>query len=337
MRIPYRTRKALTHAAAVLFILLLLAVLVWVCWTVWLGRFVLYTRDGATLDFSLSAVPVGQTAQPPEAGEPVDIYYNEGDNAIRPTGELEQLVGYYVEPEQLKKDIAQVKEQISSLPLETPILIDVKNIQGGFFYSSSVGQTRAGSIDTEAMDELIHSLAQSGRYLIARLPALRDYEYARNNILDAITDRRGYVWVDSDYCYWLDPTRQNSVSYLISIINELRSLGFDEVVLTDYDIPEEAHVIFSADRTQVLTDLANTLMASCGSGSFAISFVKTREFTLPDGRTRLYVTGADAANLAGIAAGTGLPDPEIRLVFLADNNDTRFESYSVLRPLSTAH
>ena len=337
MRVSYRTRRAFRHAAVALLILLLLAVLVWICWTVWLGRFVIYTREGAKLDFSLGAVPVGQTALPPDGGSPVGIYYNEGEDAIRPMGELEQLIGYYVEPEELRKDIEQVKEQIYELPLSVPVLIDVKTIQGGFYYSSNVGETRAGSVDTEAMDELIQFVTRSGRYCIARLPALKDYEYCRNHILDAITDRRGYVWVDTDYCYWMDPTKQNSVSYLIAIINELRSLGFDEVVLTDYDIPEEAHVIFSADRAQVLSDLANTLLASCGSNSFAVSFVKTRDFTLPEGRTRQYITGADASNLAGIVAATGLPDPEVRVVFLADNNDTRFEDYSVVRPLSTAH
>ena len=337
MKIPYRTRKALTRAGIVLLIAALCAGLVWLCWTVWLGRYIVYTRDGAALDFSLSQNFDGEPAVPPEKGEPVSIYYNEGDNAVSTSKELEKMNGYYVELSQLKGSIPQVREQILALPEDAAILVDVKNSQGGFYYSSSVRDTRSGAIDTAAMDELIKFLKQSGRYTIARFSALRDYEYARTNILEGITDRRGYVWMDNDHGYWLDPTRQKVVTYLVQTVNELRELGFNEVVLTDFDIPQEEHVIFSADRSKVLTDLASTLVTTCGSDTFCISFQKTREFTLPEGRCRLYAECGDATSAASMAASSGLADPSIFLVFLTENYDTRLEDFSVLHPLSSAH
>lgn len=337
MKIPYRTRKALSRSAVIVLILALCAGLLWLCWMIWLGRYVLYTRDGAVLDFSLSQAFSGEAAQPPEQGEPISIYYNEGDNAISTSKELQRLTGYYVELSQLKENIAEVKAQIQALPEEAAVLVDVKNTMGGFHYSSTVRETRASSVDTAAMDDLIQFLKQSGRYAIARLPALRDYEFARTHVNDAVNDRRGYVWIDSTRCYWLDPTRQNIVTYLVQTINELRELGFDEVVLCDYDIPEDRYIVFSKDRSQVLTELASTLVTTCATDRFAVSFVKTREFTLPEGRCRLFTESTDAAGAAAYAAASGLADPSVYLVFLTENYDTRFEEYGVLHPLSSAH
>ena len=54
MNIPYRTRRTLRHfflgiGAAVLFAALLL-----VLWMMWLNRYVIYSQDGAKIDFTLS-------------------------------------------------------------------------------------------------------------------------------------------------------------------------------------------------------------------------------------------------------------------------------------------
>ena len=56
---------------------------------------------------------------------------------------------------------------------------------------------------------------------------------------------------------------------------------------------------------------------------------------LPEGRSRLYLENVSAKNAAAIAATTQVADPAINLVFLATTNDTRFNDYSVIRPIST--
>ena len=53
MNIPYRTRQTIKRVAVISLIAILVLALVWLCWFVWLKRFVVYTRDGAVLDFSL--------------------------------------------------------------------------------------------------------------------------------------------------------------------------------------------------------------------------------------------------------------------------------------------
>ena len=43
-----------------------------------------------------------------------------------------------------------------------------------------------------------------------------------------------------------------------------------------------------------------------------------------------------ASELKSVAEQTALADPTIKLVFITDLNDTRFDDYSVMRPLDTA-
>ena len=98
MNIPYRTRRILYWVAVIAAIVILVATVAWLCWFTWLSRFVVYTRDGAVFNFSLSqSIPEGTVARPPEQGEQVPIYYNEGENAINTSTELTQLTGYYIE------------------------------------------------------------------------------------------------------------------------------------------------------------------------------------------------------------------------------------------------
>ena len=91
------------------------------------------------------------------------------------------------------------------------------------------------------------------------------------------------------------------------------------------------------DKQELIATAAKTLVDSCGSEYFAVSFTGSADFSLPEGRSRLYIRSSAAAEAPQIAEATGLEDPAIRLVFLTENHDTRFEEYSVLRPLSAAH
>ena len=58
---------------------------------------------------------------------------------------------------------------------------------------------------------------------------------------------------------------------------------------------------------------------------------------MPEGRSRMYLTGMDAAQAASAAQNSGIADTAVKLVFLTELHDTRFNVYSVLRPLSGAH
>jgi len=343
MKIPYRTRSLLKRLGITALAVLVTVTLVLFFWFVWLQRFVVYTRDqGAVLDMSAPQDwGSGQLAVPPEEEDPVPIYYNEGENALHVTRELSQLVGYYADRASLEKDIDAVFDQVRALPRGTPVMLDIKNPKGAFFYSSQVSQQRSSKIDPPVMDELIETLDKSGCYLIARLPALRDYHYGREHTRDGLPTAKGYLWVDrtdGGYYYWRNPGEQGTQSYLIQIITELKSLGFDEVVFDDFRIPTSKDIVFSGDRAETLAQAAQTLVTVGATESFTVSFVgMPGEFTLPEGRCRLYVDGVSAADAQSVAENSGITDPAIRLVFLTEVHDTRFNEYSVLRPLEAAH
>lgn len=342
MSIPYRTRQALRNLFTTVLIIALAAAIVWFLWLLWLNRFVVYTRGGAVFDFGISMeMPQGEEALPPTEGVEVDIYYNEGENAIGPvTTELKQLVGYTISAEMLQGDISKLCAQVEKLPTGTPIMIDVKNIRGDFFYNTSLGTTYS-EIDADALESMIKTLRGKGYYLIARLPAFRDYWYGLNNVDHGLFTKSRYsLWLDksdSKYAtYWLNPASEGALTYLRDIIFEIRNLGFDEVVFWEFRFPDTDKIYLDGDKDQAITDAALMLVKACSSETFAVSFTGSdATFPLPEGRSRLYLSGVAAADAATLAAQTGLADPEIRLVFLTDLMDTRFDDYGVLRPLPT--
>lgn len=338
MNIPYRTRCALKRGGQILLAVFSVALVVWLCWMLWLNRYVIYTReDGAVLDFQQSAqLPEGEVARPPEK-ENVSIYYNEGDNAVNTSRELTQLNGYYIDTDALQGGIDTVMEQLKALPKDVPVLVDVKSIYGNFFYSSTVSSNRSSTISTEDMDKLLDYLKKNGTYTIARVPALRDYNYGLHHVSDGLPTAGGYLWMDDDSCYWLNPDSEGTISYLVQIVNELKEKGFSEVLFTDFYFPQTDAIVFKGDKTEALSKAASTLVTTCGRDYFCVSFLWETDFALPEGKCRLYRKDAQASELQSIAQSSGLTDTATQLVFLTEIHDTRFDEYSVLRPLSAAH
>lgn len=337
MTIPYRTQRVLKRILTVLLVLAVVLAAVWACWTIWVRRYIVYTADGsARLDFNLPPISGGELAVPPE-GMDISIHLDRDDEMAGGSTELTQLAGYYVEPETLS-DLAGVKAQIQALPAGTAVMVDVKGAQGDFYYSSVVGSRRSNRVNTEAMDDLIAYLKRSNVYAIARIPALRDYTYGLNHVPDGVHHSSGgYLYMDDDGCYWLHPGSEGTLSYLTQIIMELKNLGFDEVVLDDFCFPETTSILVNGDKAELLSRAANVLLTACATDRFAVSFVKSGEFTMPQGRTRMYLEGLDAAQAADAAQNSGVADPAVNLVFLTELHDTRFNIYSVMRPLSGAH
>ncbi len=337
MNIPYRTRQILKRAAIGLLIAAVAIGVFLSLWFFWLQRFVVYTPDGVVFDFSLDgAVNKGELLQKPEPQPTIAIHYGD-DGKLETNTELAQIIGYYINTEALQ-DMAAVRSQLQQLPSGTPVLVDVKDIYGSFFYSSAVGAQKNANIAPQDMDALIALINERDLYAIARLPALRDYAYGLHHVPDGLPAPGGYLWADEFYCYWLNPSSEGTINYLVQIISELKNLGFDEVVLSDFCFPDTDGIVFNGDKQEALATAAKTLVTTCTTSSFAVSFVGTdATFALPEGRSRLYLQGVTAAEASSAAQQTGIADPAIRVVFLTEVHDTRFDEFSVLRPLAAAH
>ena len=339
MRIPYRTQQFLKRLAVALLLLAVVGALVWGLWLLWLQRFVTYTRtEGAVLDFDTpQTMQPGEAAVPPEE-TPVEIYYNEGDGKVNLSTELTQLNGYYVTGSALIADPAAVWDQIQALPKGTAVMLDVKSVYGTFYYSTGTGRPLNSSVDIPAVDSLIARLTASGYYAIARVPALRDREYGLNNTNEGLPVSGGYLWMDEDGCYWLNPARSAIISYLTDIATELRNLGFDEVVFEDYYFPETDSIVFSGDKTQTLEETAQKLVDNCATQSFAVSFVSDGSWEAPEGRSRIYREDInDAIKLMELTENLTMENPEAKLVLITNNLDTRFEVYGLMRPIELAY
>ena len=337
MSIPYRTQQRLKRLAVILLVAVLVSAVVLLCWFLWLDRYVVYTRNGVYLDFERSSEDlVGEPAVPPGEDNLISIYYNEGDDAVETGTDLSQMSGYYIDYDALVKGIDGIKQQLEALPAGTPVMLEVKNSFGSAYYNSSTIPYRSDTLDPAQVDELIRFLNQQGLYTIACLPALRDYCYGLDHQQNGLPTSGGYLWADEDYRYWLDPTKEGTISYLTDIANELRVLGFREVVFLDFYFPDTESIVFHADKQQALESLAQHLITTCGTNTYAVSFETVGEFTLPEGSSRMYKTGVDANEAKNIAETSGVSDVLTRLVFVTDLYDTRFDEYSVLRPLSFA-
>ncbi len=341
MRLTYKTRRTLQHVATAALAVLLILILFWFCWNIWVERYVVYTRDGATLDFSRSPLTTpGVLAVPAETDETVSIFFNEGSDAVELNKELTALNGYYIDYEALKGDMESIKEDLNRLKAGVPIMIELKGGYGSFYYTSSLtGAVSSASVNVAAVDELIQYVRSKGFYMIAKISAFRDYDFGVRNVTSGLyTKSRIGLWMDSGGCYWLDPTSANTLGWVTSIINEVKALGFNEVVLDNFRFPAETDkYIFTGNMDEALGAAATTLMASCGTDTFVVSFcTATAAFPLPEGRSRLYLSDVQAQDVGARAAEATFENPEVRLVFLSGTNDTRFDAYGVLRPLSVS-
>lgn len=340
MSIPYRTRRTLNRIGTVLLLVLLVGIVAWLCWVIWLQRYVVYTSEGATLDFSRSSNEVsGEIAVPPVAEANIGIYYNEGADAINTSNELTQLNGYYITSEMFQNDISDVLTKIERLPAGTPVMIDMKGPYGSFFYSSKLSDAVISqSTDIQAVADLVSKLQTKGFYTIARASAFRDRSFGDTHVSSGLymLSRAG-LWMDEGGMYWLDPTNPTTTNWIASVVLELRGLGFNEVLLADFCFPNSDKYIFNDDKDAALQSAASKLVAACAADNFTISFcVDSAAFPLPEGRCRLYLEDVPASNISAQAALVTFDDPEIRLVFLSEAADTRYDEYSVLRSLNVA-
>lgn len=330
----YRTRRMLRRALIIALWLVIIGMLLWGCWMVWIQRYVVYTRDGVKIDLNRSTTDIaGEEAQPPAARDPVSIYFTPKEEITGTGAKLYQILGYYVSTDALLYDISAVSSQIDLLTPGSAVMIDLKSIYGNFFYSTKInGASKAEAINTKMVDNIIQKLTSNDYYAIARVPAFREMNFDTSACL---SDEDGYPWHDEEYCVWLDPTNSQTMAYLMQICNELRNLGFDEVVFYEFRFPDSTNYVFESEMTkdQALAETAASLVSTCTSEGFAVSFEGDSSFVLPAGQSRLYLDGIGAEQAASVAASIAVTDPVANIVFKATSNDTRYNDYSALREM----
>lgn len=346
MSLSYQARTRIKRIFTVVTVVLTVCVVAWLCWLIWLDRFVVYDRfTGVRFDFSQGEFQNGVPVRLPPAREPVRLVYQDKDTGSNIPAQTKPIAGYYIDLDDLKinnktgkSNIEAVRAQLERLPEGSAVLLDVKNHLGAFHYSTMVGEKHADNVDTEEINSLIEYLTGGDFHVIARLPAFRDRYFGLNNISSGLSYEGGggALWLDQGNAFWLNPTKEKPLSYLISITKELKNMGFDEVVFTDFCFPEADNLVFSGDREEAISNAAATLVTACAGSGFWVSFTGDTDFPLPQGNSRLYLENVAAADVQTIAEQVATDDPNLHVLFYAASNDTRYDEYSVLRPLENA-
>ena len=220
------------------------------------------------------------------------------------------------------------------------VMIDVKSVFGNYYYRSKLsGAQIATSADIDAVEALIRELtARTDLTVIARVPAFSEPNYAFAHQDQALALYSGALWMDDKRCYWLDPSDASVQSFLASIALELQDLGFDEVLFDQFYFPSSDAINWSSDlgltRQTAVQNAAEGIRAALEGSSIRVDFVSSDPAVAAQA-DRIAVANEDAAAVESTAAAFAdvLTDPSSQLLFLTSSRDTRYENYSVLRPL----
>ena len=336
LRISYRRKLFLKKILRIALIALLALILITFIVLIYLEPYVTYDRDGAHLNLSGDKNAV--SSELPQQSRPVisdpQITYGEPVADSNNTGILS---GYYVTTNMLRKPdkvLAAVKE------LDEPcaIMLQLKSIFGNFYYSTSIEGTSTADADIAQVDALISYLKSNGFYMIAEVPAFCDPVFALENQQCGLPIAGGALWRDENACYWLDPADEMVLSYLLQIARELSSLGFQEVVFSEFRFPSSNNIVYSSDLTsdQLVEAAAEEITAFFTGSNLTISFATDdTQFPANACSGHLYIPDVDGSKVEKYVQAFS-DDTNLKgLIFLANSRDTRFEEQTVLRPLLT--
>ena len=129
----------------------------------------------------------------------------------------------------------------------TYALVELKDSSGSVYYASSVpaasGSTASPAVDPE---QIVSIFRENGLVPVARIAAFRDPVAAYADRSMAIhyqsQDGSDYLWLDAASAAaggkpWLNPYAESAVQFVGDLVEELYSMGFEQVVLRYVQFP----------------------------------------------------------------------------------------------------
>ncbi len=336
LRMTYRQKRYLKRTFKVLAISVAALAALLILFLQYVGRYVIYTADGVTIDYSRSAQKLEVSAPPSsEPKDPIDaeIVYEAFSPEIADSAPIK---GVYLTVSDLQ-NLDALSSRIDALQPGDPVMLELKSPRGYFYYDTSITGAETADVDIDAITQLISDLRQRDCNLIALVPAFSDYSFALANLSCGLPMSNGALWVDENNCYWLDPASETVTNYLRQIARELSSMGFSEVVFEDFYFPSSQNIFYNSDlsRAEVVARAARELSDFFAGSNLTISFVaETEDFSVEDLTGRLYIKDVDAAQLEQYMQAYSSLNPYTQLVFFTSSKDPRFDPYSTMSPLS---
>lgn len=332
--ISYRSRQRLRKGLKIGLIVAGALLLLLILTVVYLGRYVVYTPDGARLDFGRSTakdVDLPAQTEPAEAVPSVSVVYADPNVNQDST---ERVSGYYIDFEMLQ-DPSAVLAAVRELSGPCTVMIDLKGGNGSFYYTTAIDGAQQADIDIATVDTLISYLRSRGFTMVARIKTFQDSNFALQHIGSSLRINSGALWVGNGF-YWMDPADATVAAYLKQIARELTEKGFQEIVFDDFRFPNGSQIVYTSDRsrTQLIADVEKDLLNFFASSSITISFGNPASDFVLQGNSHVYVSDVTGSTVKSVVSGySGLEDPESQLIFLTGSKDRRFDDYQLLRPL----
>lgn len=323
----YRKKLLLRRVLIVLGILAAVVALALLLGFTYLGRYVIYTEDGAYFSFHKNQTSNSSLeAQAPGAAP---------ENPVLITGA--SILEDFALMEELEAPLEDY--DINGLVVDYKTLVDGSTLNEIDFtdtnYNTLVLELRRNGselLQTQAVDTLIRRALRQDVTLIAMISCLDDREYALEHQSEALPISGGALWVSSSDSYWLDPTQEAIQSYMETMILNLCDMGFSEVILNNFYFPESDYIEYdTGEKTRA--DLA------------AEAFVALKNKVGSRCTLGLYISDASSGHQAFdyadhlyvyMNSGNAVSDyienhPDRYIVFITDSHDTRFENHGKLQ------
>ena len=210
-----------------------------------LQQYLVYDQNGVTLQLPFSGQSKTEeqavaTAQQTAASDDVqvDVVYENPDfsDIDLTVGEnLSSIKGFFVDYQDVVNSTALAsKASIAQSQGCNSIILEMKPQSGQLAWNSTtdtaVGYGTAGTVD---FTDTVASLHQQGFSVAAQISCCADTLLATRNWTIALQDSSGAPYADSSGVHWLDPYNHAVRDYLIGLMKELVSMGFDEIILSD--------------------------------------------------------------------------------------------------------
>lgn len=315
----YRNKLLLKRALIVLGIILLVLLIAGLIGFSYLGRYVVYTEDGAYFSFHSQAPTASQSVQ-----------------AAAPIESPVLVTGASIQEDSILEDtsVSLPANEVSGLlvdyvTLNDPSAVSAVDLSTGQ-YNTLVMEMRVGGSDilqNDAVQALITRAGNQDIRLVALMSCLDDSRYALAHTDQALPISGGALWMSDSGSYWLDPTQPDVQDYLCNMILTLHDMGFQEVILNNFTFPESDSIVYSSEQTraEMLQDAYKALEKAVGSNCTLGLLVKDPEYGHQafDLAEHLYVYFTDGSGVKSFAE----EHPDSYLVFVTASHDTRFDDY----------
>jgi hypothetical protein len=321
----YRNKLLLKRFLIILGIVLLAVFLLLLLGFTYLGRYVVYTEDGAYFSFRTQAEASSSEelvlAAPPEA--PVLVT---GDSIY----ESEALGD--------EQGLQLADTEVNGLLLDYETLADGSTLNSIELTDESLNtlalEMRSGSSDilnTSAVLDLIDRAKSQGLRLVAMISCLNDINYAEAHFDQCLQTASGDRWLTDSGSYWLDPTNQAVQDRITDMILTLADMGFQEVILNNFSFPESESISYAAGdstREELLIDAYESIEEAVGLQCTLGILVRDTEngHQAFDVAEHLYVYFSSGSAIKEYVEA----HPDYYLVFVTNSHDTRFDDYGKL-------